>query len=406
MCGLPAPPRRGSRRRTVIGPRRFSVLGAAVALLALACDSASGPQNGYERPVRTDDGWETASLEQVGMEPGPLLDLLALIADTEDHMIHSLVIVRDQKLVFEEYWPGVDLEPGTLDPVAREFDRETLHYVASVSKSITSALVGIAIDRGLVGGVEDTLFAHFPEYAHLRREDNRQIVLEHLLSFSSGYDWNEFVFGFNDPRDSHYQMFNTRDPVGYLLARPVTSNPGAVFHYNSGDTNLLGEIVRRSSSSETLVAFADQYLFRPLDIETYDWVRFPLAPRVTFASGGVSLRPRDMAKLGALYLEGGVWNGNRVISEQWTRASTEQAIPLVGSYRTLYGYGYNWWLGRSPYRGTTVEYFRAAGWGGQYVYVFPELELIVVFTAGGYYDTRPLDANDIIEDYIFRAIVE
>jgi CubicO group peptidase (beta-lactamase class C family) len=89
------------------------------------------------------------------MDPGPLLDLLDLISNTDNHMIHSLLIVKDQKLVFEEYWPGVDLEPGTLSPVARNFDRTTLHYVASVSKSITSALVGIALDQGLIGSVED-----------------------------------------------------------------------------------------------------------------------------------------------------------------------------------------------------------------------------------------------------------
>ena len=129
-----------------------------------------------------------------------------------------------------------------------------------------------------------------------------------------------------------------------------------------------------------------------------------MADEVTFASGGASLRPRDMAKLGALYLNGGVWNGERIVSAQWVEASTRQSIPLVGQYRSLYGYGYNWWLGRSEYVDREVEYFRAAGWGGQYVYVFPELELVIVFTAGGFYETRPLNVNDIIEDYIFLAI--
>jgi CubicO group peptidase (beta-lactamase class C family) len=340
------------------------------------------------------------------MDPGPLLELLDLISNTDNHMTHSLLIVKDQKLVFEEYWPGVDLEPGTLSPVERSFDRRTLHYVASVSKSITSALVGIALDRGLIASVEDSLFSFFPDYTDLKREDNGQITLKHLLSFSSGYDWNEHVYGFDDPRDSHYQMFNTPDPVGFLLGRPVVSVPGSKFLYNSGDTNILGEIVRRASGSQTLVEFADRYLFEPLGIEVYDWVRLPLADAVTFASGGASLRPRDMAKLGALYLNGGVWNGERIVSTDWVHASTQLTMPLVGDYRTLYGYGYNWWLGRSQYRDRKVEYFRASGWGGQDVYVFPELELIIVFTAGGFYDTRPLNVNDIIEDYIFAAIAE
>ncbi len=404
--GLPDLPRRRERRWVTSGSRRLIVTAWMALLATLACDSAVGPANDYERPVRTGDGWDTATLEQVGMDAEPLLDLLRLIESTDDHLIHSLLVVREGKLVFEEYWPGTDLEPETLDPVPKAFDRETVHYVASVSKSLTSALAGIAWDRGLIGGVADSLFAHFPEYGHLRTDDNGPIAVEHLLSFTSGYAWNEFVYGFDDPRDSHNQMFRAGDPIGFLLARPVTTEPGSVFHYNSGDTNLLGEIVRRSAAASTLADFAERHLFQPLDIATYAWIRFSLAPAVTFASGGASLRPRDMAKLGALYLSGGTWNGTRVISEAWVTASTTEAIPLAGSYRTLYGYGYNWWLGRFPYLNGTVEYFRAAGWGGQDVIVVPELELVVVFTAGGYYEPRPLDVEDLIVDYILHAIAE
>jgi CubicO group peptidase (beta-lactamase class C family) len=340
------------------------------------------------------------------MDRGPLQDLLSLIADTEDHMIHSILIVKDQRLVFEEYWTGTDRLPGSLAPVERESNRETLHYVASVSKSLTSALLGIALDQGLVGSVDEPLFSYFPEYDDLRNDGNAQLALEPLLSFSSGYDWNEFVYGFDDPRDSHYQMFNSQDPVRYLLARPMVTAPGAEFHYNSGDTNLLGEVVRKSSGSRDLVEFAERHLFQPLGIESFSWITFPLAEQVTFASGGASLRPRDMAKFGALYLNGGRWGGEQIISPSWIEASTRMSVPLLGNYRTLYGYGYNWWLGRSQFRERRVDYFRASGWGGQNVYVIPELEMILVFTAGGYYETRPLNVNDIIEDYILEAVVE
>jgi len=373
---------------------------------ALACNSATATEDGYPIPLQTSDGWQTASLATVGMHAGPLRSLLDLIAHTDNHMIHSILIIRDQKLVFEEYWPGIDLEPVSLTPVERQFDRETLHYAASVSKSITSASVGIALDQGLIGSVGETLFSFFPEYDDLRNDANSQITLAHLLAFSSGYDWNEHVYGFDDPRDSHNQMFNTADPVGFLLGRPVIATAGSAFLYNSGDTNLLGEIVRRTSASENLVAFADRYLFNPLGIDSFSWIRFPLADHVTFASGGSSLRPRDMAKLGALYLSGGLWNGAQIISTSWVDASTEMSTPLIGDYRTLYGYGYNWWLGRSQYKERTVDYFRASGWGGQDIYAYHELDMIIVFTAGGYYETGPLDVNDLIEHYIFEAIQE
>jgi CubicO group peptidase (beta-lactamase class C family) len=146
------------------------------------------------------------------------------------------------------------------------------------------------------------------------------------------------------------------------------------------------------------------HLFGPLGIERFAWIRFGQGGQLAFASGGVSLRPRDMAKLGLLYLQGGAWEGRRVVSQAWVNESTDQAIPLVGQYRTLYGYGYNWWLGRSPYRSGTVEYYRAAGWGGQYIYVFRALDLVLVVTSGGYYEDVGIGINDLIERYVLAAI--
>jgi CubicO group peptidase (beta-lactamase class C family) len=183
-------------------------------------------------------------------------------------------------------------------------------------------------------------------------------------------------------------------------------DPGGEFLYNSGDTNILGEIVRRTSGSTTLIDFADRYLFQPLGIESYYWITLPQNGDVTFASGGASLRPRDMAKLGALYLNGGVWDGEQVVPEQWVNVSTQLHTPLLEQYRTLYGYGYNWWLGRSRFRGTEVEHYRAYGWGGQVVFVFPELQLVIVFACGAYYDDMPLSMITIIEDYILPAITD
>jgi CubicO group peptidase (beta-lactamase class C family) len=389
--------------------RRLEILLACIlAAASAACDWPYGLDSSYPRPPDTGDGWDTASLEDVGMDPTPLLELRALIDSTSDLFIHSALIARRGKLVFEEYWPGTDLEPVTLAPVERPFDRETLHYVASVSKSVTSALMGIALDQGLIESVQDSLFVYFPEYDDLRTEANGQITLAHLLGFSSGYDWNEHVYGFDDPRDSHYQMFTASDPVAYLLGRPVTTVPGTTFRYNSGDTNLTGEIVHRVAGM-TLSEFADRYLFQPLDIDTYTWRMLDPARDVAFASAGLSLRPRDMAKLGALYLNDGTWHEERVVSAAWVEASTTLATWLPEAWTANgygYGYGYNWWLGRSQLGTDTVEYFRALGWGGQDVVAFPALDLVVVFTAGAYYEERPFGIGQLIERYVLPAIVE
>lgn len=376
---------------------------AAAALYCFSsCDSSSQT---IEPPAQLNDGWETASLESVGMNPDRFEDLLDLMAKTENHEFHSILVVKDSKLVFEEYWPGTDLLPTTLEQVSRDFERETLHWVASVSKSITSALVGIALDRGIVGGVDEPIFSFFPEYEHLQNDQNGGIAVEHLLSFSSGYEWNEMEYGFDDPRDSHYQMFHSTDPLEYLLGRPMVSQPGAEFLYNSGDTNLAGEIIRRSSASETLAAFAENYLFAPLGIDSYAWERFPQAQEIAFASGGVSLKPRDMAKFGAMFLSGGTWRGTRILSSSWVAASTQKSISLSeGWISDLDGYGYNWFLGNATMNGAPAPYYRAAGWGGQNVFVFPGLQLVVVLTQGNYYEAGPIDGNDIVEDYILAAI--
>jgi CubicO group peptidase (beta-lactamase class C family) len=384
---------------------RFLLLLSIALSLPTGCDYPTGPSEELKKPRKTGDGWQTASLSSVGMDPAPIQDLLQLIDDTEGHMIHSILIVRNQKLAFEQYWRGTDLVPEGLTPITKDFNRETPHWTASVSKSITSALAGIALDRGFIGSVDELLFSYYTEQQDLSTEEKASITLGHLLSFSSGYDWNEFVYGFGDPRDSHYQMFTSEDPIRYLLGRPLVTTPGAVFHYNSGDTNLLGEIVRMAAHAPTLADFAEEHLFGPLGIHDYEWQRIGSGSHLAFASGGVSLRPRDMAKFGAMYLGGGVWNGTRVLSRAWVEESTQMAVPLLGNYRTLYGYGYNWWLGRSQLGDRKVEYFRASGWGGQNIYVYPELDMVIVFTAGGFYEARPLNVNDLIEDYIFQAIV-
>lgn len=379
---------------------------AAGVCLSLACDDPTGPGNRLDRPKQTGDGWITASPSQEGLDPVPLLALLDLVETTDDHLIHGILIVKNQKLVFEHYWPGTDLRPEDLTPVSKVFNRDTPHYAASVSKSLTSALAGIAIDLGMIGSVDDPVFSYFPEHADLMKDTKGQVTLRHLLAFSSGFDWNEFEFGFDDPRDSHYQMFDASNPIRYLLARPMVSLPGSEFLYNSGDTNLLGEVVRRVSFSPDLVEFARQRLLEPLGIHSFSWIRFPRDPRVTFASGGASLRPRDMAKLGALYLNRGWWEGRRILSEAWVSASTEVSTPFSGSYRTLYGYGFNWWLGRSRYQERRVDHFRASGWGGQEIFVFPDLQMVVVFTAGGFYEPRPLNVHDLLESYILPAVPE
>ena len=375
--------------------------------IVLACDNSTDPSDNqgeyiYQVPAQADDGWETASITDAGMNPLPLIIMMNELLNRNDHYVHGILIIKDGKLVFEEYFSGEDLN-FTGGYVHKNFDRNTLHFQASVTKSFTSALVGIAIDRGLINGVDEKMFSFFPEYQYLSNEEKDKITLAHMLAMASGIPWDEST-PYSDPRNDVRQLFISSDPIRYVLAKPLAAPPGTQFDYNSGTTCVLGEIVKKQSEL-SLKTFAERHLFTPLGISDYQWQMLP--NNVTFASGGLYLRPRDMAKLGQLYLQKGVWNGESVISQEWVEASAQSFISVPSSENPMPGfieeYGYQWWLGTFA-KGNTHTYF-AAGWGGQYIYVLPDLEMVVVLTAGAY------EAGDygvfysIVNDYILNSVL-
>jgi len=375
--------------------------------IVLACDNSTDPSDNqgeyiYQVPAQADDGWETASIADAGMNPLPLIIMMNELLNRNDHYVHGILIIKDGKLVFEEYFSGEDLN-FTGGYVHKNFDRNTLHFQASVTKSFTSALVGIAIDRGLINGVDEKMFSFFPEYQYLSNEEKDKITLAHMLAMASGIPWDEST-PYSDPRNDVRQLFISSDPIRYVLAKPLAAPPGTQFDYNSGTTCVLGEIVKKQSEL-SLKTFAERHLFTPLGISDYQWQMLP--NNVTFASGGLYLRPRDMAKLGQLYLQKGVWNGESVISQEWVEASAQSFISVPSSENPMPGfieeYGYQWWLGTFA-KGNTHTYF-AAGWGGQYIYVLPDLEMVVVLTAGAY------EAGDygvfysIVNDYILNSVL-
>jgi len=368
-------------------------------------------ESGYEyrSPPAMDDGWSTSSLAEVGMDEGYLVSLMNRIERTESHLIHGLLIVKGGSLVFEEYFDGQDipLQTGnlllgdTLNLEWKHFDRDEFHHCASVAKSVTSQLVGIAVDRGYLSGTGASMISFFPDYARFRSPEKDRITVDHMLTMTSGLPFDEQSSPIADPGNDARRLFYSEDPIAFMLARAVVHAPGTTYQYNSGTTVLLGEIVRRASGM-SLPSFAREHLFGPLEISGFEWARIPRAQGVTMAAGMLYLRPRDMAKIGQLMLEEGVWNGRRVVSSEWVRRSVTQAIGMRGEGHAR-GYGYQWKLGR--YGG--FDAFWAAGWGGQYVVVIPDLELVFVQTAGRYQgENIPLAYDEIIEAYILPAVRE
>ena len=378
--------------------------------LLLSCSFPTLSKGGYiyKIPEQTGDGWQTASLDDVGMNTERIEAFMNDLAEYPDHWVHGVVVIKNGKLVFEAYFPGEDLDLSNLNTglayVKRDFDRDTLHSVASVSKSVTSVLLGIAIDESLIQGTQENMLSYFPDYVQFSDATKSQITLEQLLSMTSGLPWTE-AFSYNDPRNDLTSMLFRDDPIEYVLEKTMVAEPGTQFIYNSGTTNLLGEIIRRTSSM-ILADFAEKRLFDPLGIDSYEWYAFPNAPEMIVASSTLYLRPRDMAKIGQMYLDGGVWNGTRIVSENWVTQSTQQAIGMVAAESPIPSlnpaYGYLWWLGTFP-TGSTKTYF-AAGWGGQFIFVFPEVEMVVVFTAGGFEDQNYDALLQIVNQYILPAI--
>ena len=348
---------------------------------------------------KTTNGWKTADLEEVGLKADILANLVELVNDGTYQNVHSIVIARDGKLVFEQYFPGYswNFYEENFQGELTDFDPEELHNQASVTKSFTSTLIGIAIDKGFINGVDDKLFNYFPEYAHLADDRKNSITIEHLLTMTAGLEWNGLDVPINtrDPANDVLQLFLVDDPLEFILSKPMVSEPGTDWYYNGGATVLLGEILRRASG-QGMDAFAEQHLFGPLGITEYDW--FFIQPDLIYASGNLRMRPRDMAKLGQLFLNEGKWTGEQIVSEQWI----EDAVETHSIPRWADGYGYQWWIESSVSGSHSYNSFYASGWGGQRILVFPQLDMVIVLTGGNY--TRADSIKEIIEDHLLPAV--
>lgn len=367
--------------------------GVAMASIALSgCWRSVSEEEG--QVSQANDGWVISSPTAEGLDADKLSEMFEKMRKGVYGSVHSILIVKGGRLAVEEYFSGYEyeLEDASARGPSIDFGPETLHDQASVSKSITSALVGIAIDQGFIPGVNEKLFTFFPDYSSLIDDKKAEITLEHLLTMSSGLQWRQ-----SGPGSDTGQLFSITNPIEYILKKPVASAPGTQFSYQQANPILLGEIIKKATGLR-VDDFAEKYLFAPLSITQCEWRS--LSQGVIYTAGDVRLRPRDMAKFGYLFLRNGDWDGKRVVSEEWIHEST---MPRrMGDYGLMYGY--LWWL--SPFRESG---FLAMGRGGQGVFVFPDVDLVAIFTGGNY--AREESGNEsyapisLTQDYILPSIV-
>ena len=339
------------------------------------------------------DAWIVSTLDAESLNPEPIIEATNRIQDQEYKNIHSLLIVRNGKLVYEEYFAGIDGRKGFV-----EFDKDKLHDLRSVSKSITSTLIGIAIDRGYIESIDVPIFQFFPEYAeHLTDEKNR-ITLKHLLTMTAGFEWDQSGAHQSEPDslNSEAQMENSSDFIEYVLSKEMSEEPGERFNYNSGCTILLAGVIKNVSGMHA-DQFADKYLFRPLGIKRLYWWRTANGLPQTHA--GLLLRPRDMAKIGQIYLDQGRWKGRQIVPAAWVSESTK---PHFENER----YGFGWWLNNFSLHGRALKGYVAAGNGGQFIFVIPDIHMVIVFTGGNYGSSIADQAFKIVNEYVLPAVNE
>ena len=372
---------------------------AAAFLLAVSATARGQTAPPCGTPTTLDDGWTIAAPESVGVDGARLCAIAARLKETEAN-VHAVAIIRHGKLVFEQYFPG----PDERWDVAGQFDHDatTRHDMRSASKSVISLLVGIAIDRKLIASADEPVVKFFPDYAAVKSPGWDQVTLRHLLTMSSGMQWDENR-DWNDPRNDEPHLGSEADPIRYILSKPIAKPPDAVWTYNGGGTDLLGNILERVSG-KPLEAFAREVLFQPLGIADFEWRNYPRNGKIASAVG-LRIRPRDAAKIGQLMLNRGGWGGKQIVSPEWIAQSVRPRFQAIGYFSGLFFYGEQWWLGRSIAPESEVKWIAAMGSGGQRLFIVPDRDLVVMTTSGLYFQRRQGDAAlDMMANYILPSI--
>lgn len=358
---------------------------AFLALSLLAAPVVAAQDAAYRPPAAITDGWKTASADSLGLDSKRLAALTAAMRAWPELGVHAILIERSGRLVYEEYFDGFDERWG--EPLGRvAMTRDTKHDLRSVTKSVISALTGIAVGSGAIRSLDQPMVEWFPEYPELNTAERRRLTLGHVLAMTTGLEWNEEV-PYNDPRNDEIRMTRDSQPLHYALSRRFAHEPGEEFTYNGGLTHVMGAVIERATKS-SLEDYSRTRLFEPLGITDVEWMG-DLAGMPAAASG-LRLRPRDLAKFGSLYLHGGQWNGKQVIPADWVQLSTRRHFrfrPRTGpDAGGEFGYSYFWWYNCYPTSNGLIEARTAVGNGQQRIFVLPGLDMVVTILAGRYND--------------------
>ena len=353
--------------------------------------------------------WQVATPESKGLDSKILRNLHKEFEELKHGYINSFIVIKGNAIIFEEYYDidyaeltkdkkneqirileknyGVHANPmyNYFNPEWHPYYKDTdLHTIQSVTKSVTSALFGIAIDKGYIPNIDSKIVDFFPDYASKFKDKKKQsITIRNLLIMSSGMKWDESTHAYTDPRNDAANMENSEFWLEYILSASMDTEPGEEFNYNSGITILLSQILEQATG-ESVEIFAKKYLFNPLGIDTFFWKEIP--DGLTDTESGLYISARDFAKIGLLFANKGQWMDKEIISKNWINAIMAPAI--LTNYPDTY-YGFQWWL-YSDADEKEIWMQAGIGYGGQHILIIPKHDLLLIYNGWNIFDiTRP-----------------
>jgi CubicO group peptidase (beta-lactamase class C family) len=392
-------------RRTP-GPGAVGLAG----LLLLACNAQEPSQDGISWPG---EEWPTSSAAAEGIDQRAIDSLVVDIEAGEYGLVDHFLLLRHGRVVadhhFTQDYESIAAQYDTTNhqynydhPAWHPYYRDTeLHTLQSVTKSVTSAALGIAIDDGLIAGVDVPVLPYFEDYEHDTSDPRKQaITLQDLLTMRSGIEWNTSgPYGSGVHSTDHLEASD--EWIQFVLDQPMDAEPGTVFEYNDGVSVLIGKILREATGQRA-DQWAAERLFTPIGITDFYWKITPDGEADT--EGGLYLSTHDLARLGYLFLRNGEWDGRQIVSEEWVRASTAPVVTDVAPNNddVDVGYGFQWWL--PDQEGQRSLIYAGNGYGGQFVFVVPDYDIVAVFNGWNIHGGDFRSTYRVLQERILPAV--
>ncbi len=366
-------------------------------LLIFIFSCKSNNKDNFPAPEKLNDSIEVSTLENEGIDTVFISNLIDSIEKGIYPNIHSLLILRNNKLVFERYFSGEDAIAGKGKVGLRHHQVDSVHDIRSITKSIIGLAILIAYDKGLIKSLDEPVFNYFPEFKQYKTDTKGAITIRHLLTMRHGLDWNEKI-SYSDTTNSEIQMNRSNDPIDYFLSKKTVNPPGTVFNYSGGCPQTLAAIIKKQSGLE-IDEFVAQTLFKQLGISTFEWIKGKHG--LPYGASGLRMRSRDLAKIGLLYLNEGKWNEDQLIPSKLINEAQQLQVNIEPDF----GYGYQVWIPTDTIKGRPFTTTEASGNGGQIIAINKTFNTVIVITAGNY-NRRDMTwvAPDLYVKYIYPAI--